>query len=292
MPELGEVTIFSKIVNEAGKNYNFKSISNLSKKNPDIPVTWKEFGIRSESRGKELVIIVFRLGAGEAEEIRVLVNLSMTGIFCFNKTTEPPKYVKLQFITSCTTHSLFFSDQKGWGVWHIAEKGELWSDNRGPDPLTEYDLFRKNVLSNLKAKQFNNCICEALLEQLYFNGIGNYLRAEILFRAGINPFLPARDVLQAIADTEGEEGAKGEDILDLCRSVPQEVVTLGINKYAEDNKKWADWCQCYDKPGMTATKDKNGRMIYHKPEFISVVKSKKVASSSTETSPSKRKKKS
>ncbi|KAI6646002.1 Endonuclease 8-like 1 [Oopsacas minuta] len=285
MPELGEVALFCKIINDAGENFTFNSIMNFSAKNPNIPIKWDEFGIRSECRGKELAIILFGIGAGADAEIRLLVHFSLTGLIFFNKTTEAPKYPKLQFITSCTTHSLFFSDQKGWGVWHIAEKGELWSDNRGPDPLTEYDLFRKNVLSNLKAKQFNNCICEALLEQLYFNGIGNYLRAEILFRAGINPFLPARDVLQAIADTEGEEGAKGEDILDLCRSVPQEVVTLGINKYAEDNKKWADWCQCYDKPGMTATKDKNGRMIYHKPEFIRVVKSKKVASSSTPSKP-------
>lgn len=48
------------------------------------------------------------------------------------------------------------------------------------------------------------------MEQLFFNGIGNYLRAEILFRAGIDPFLPAREVLQAIADTEEQDGAKGE----------------------------------------------------------------------------------
>ena len=28
----------------------------------------------------------------------------------------------------------------------------MWSENRGPDPTSEYDVFRKNVLSNLKAK--------------------------------------------------------------------------------------------------------------------------------------------
>ena len=82
----------------------------------------------------------------------------------------------------------------------------------------------------------------------------------------------------------------GEDILDLCRSVPLEVVTLGINKYADDNKKWADWCQCYDKPGMVSTKDKGGRMIWHRPEFAPVEKGTKVASSSTAKSPAKKKK--
>jgi formamidopyrimidine-DNA glycosylase len=33
---------------------------------------------------------------------------------------------------------------------------------------------------------FDSPICEVLLDQQYFNGIGNYLRAEILGRAGIN----------------------------------------------------------------------------------------------------------
>ena len=34
----------------------------------------------------------------------------------------------------------------------MAEGGKMWSANRGPDPITEYELFRKNILSNLKAK--------------------------------------------------------------------------------------------------------------------------------------------
>lgn len=41
---------------------------------------------------------------------------------------------------------------------------------------------RQNVLSNLKDKAFDRPICETMLNQKYFNGIGNYLRAEILYR--------------------------------------------------------------------------------------------------------------
>jgi hypothetical protein len=39
-----------------------------------------------------------------------------------------------------------------------------------------------------QASVFNRPVCEVLLNQQYFNGIGNYLRAEILFRAGVPPF--------------------------------------------------------------------------------------------------------
>ena len=37
-------------------------------------------------------------------------------------------------------------------------------------------------MENLDASAFNKPICEALLNQKYFNGIGNYLRAEVLYR--------------------------------------------------------------------------------------------------------------
>lgn len=40
------------------------------------------------------------------------------------------------------------------------------------------------MLKNLDDRAFDKPICEALLNQKYFNGIGNYLRAEILFRYG------------------------------------------------------------------------------------------------------------
>lgn len=42
---------------------------------------------------------------------------------------------------------------------------------------------RENVLRNLSDKAFDRPICEALLDQRFFNGIGNYLRAEILYRS-------------------------------------------------------------------------------------------------------------
>lgn len=46
---------------------------------------------------------------------------------------------------------------------------------------------RENVLRNLADKAFDQPICEALLDQRFFNGIGNYLRAEILYRSAGRP---------------------------------------------------------------------------------------------------------
>ena len=66
-----------------------------------------------------------------------------------------------------------------FGKWKVSDS---FSSNRGPDPVREYELFRKNILTNLHSKTFKKPICEVLNDQMYFNGIGNYLRAEILYR--------------------------------------------------------------------------------------------------------------
>jgi hypothetical protein len=71
---------------------------------------------------------------------------------------------------------------------------------RDPEEPVCIDLFwQKPVFTSLhlkypvhvvppQASVFSRPVCEVLLNQQYFNGIGNYLRAEILFRAGIPPF--------------------------------------------------------------------------------------------------------
>ena len=87
---------------------------------------------------------------------------------------------------------LLYVFYRRFGVWKI--NGD-WGTDRGPDSITQYPEFRSNILENLNDSAFNKAICETLLNQKYFNGIGNYLRAEILFRLKIPPFTKARDVL-------------------------------------------------------------------------------------------------
>lgn len=96
---------------------------------------------------------------------------------------------------------------------------------------------RENVLRNLADKTFDRPICEALLDQRFFNGIGNYLRAEILFRLRIRPFEKARTVLQALQQRRLSPTLtlsqkirvklQNPDLLELCHLVPKEVVQLG-----------------------------------------------------------------
>ena len=76
----------------------------------------------------------------------------------------------------------------------------MWSKDRAPDPMFEYEEFRSNVLDNLTDRIFNKPLCEVMHNQKYFNGIGNYLRAEIIFRLvpNKNMFFADRKVHRAL----------------------------------------------------------------------------------------------
>jgi formamidopyrimidine-DNA glycosylase len=50
---------------------------------------------------------------------------------------------------------------------------------RGPDPVLEWDAFAQNVRDGVASRRLHGEIGSALLDQAYFNGVGNYLRAEL-----------------------------------------------------------------------------------------------------------------
>lgn len=85
-------------------------------------------------------------------------------------------------------------------IWQVGRLSE-W---RSPDPLWEEAQWRSRFedAEALRAPAFDYAIAETLLDQAYFNGVGNYLRAEILDAADRTPpFATARRLL-AQSDTK------------------------------------------------------------------------------------------
>ena len=62
----------------------------------------------------------------------------------------------------------------------------------------------------MEDKAFDRPLCETMLNQKYFNGVGNYLRAEVLYRLKIRPFEKARTVLAPLAVKVENNGDSGE----------------------------------------------------------------------------------
>ena len=277
MPEGPELHLASRLINSVCSNRIFTGKvvkSEVSTKNPDIPWNEDSYIISSIARGKEVIVNLTTISEKTSKKqksrsVNILFRFGMSGKFSFDPVDEMKKHAHLNFFTKQEGMVLSFVDYRRFGRWELTSD---WGKERGPCLITEYELFRKNVLGNLKDKAFNRPICEAMLNQKFFNGIGNYLRAEILFRCKIPPFSCARTVLENLV-TKKEDHIKVKqeipDILELCHLLPLEVVNLSGNTgfevdpaEAKDASEFSNWLQCYYNPSMKNLVDHNSRTIW------------------------------
>ncbi|NXS58304.1 NEIL1 Endonuclease, partial [Brachypteracias leptosomus] len=249
-------------------------------KGPEVPFFSEAYGITATARGKELRLTLAPLGPGEPQHL--VFRFGMSGSFRLCPAAQLPRHAHLRFLTGETPpRALCFVDVRRFGSWRL---GDAWQPDRGPCVLTEYQAFRENVLKNLDDRAFDKPICEALLNQKFFNGIGNYLRSEILYRLKIPPFEKARTVLEALKDQEQARTKnpsltlskklklkrENPDLLELCHSVPMEVIAAEKNLFdPSDSDNYAafkNWLQCYLVPGMSSLRDHNGRTVWFQGE--------------------------
>ena len=262
MPELAELRLTADYINKCShgegpgihytkieKNPNHKGTHCIT---PESPKDY--FSLSAESRGKELIVYI-----KEGNNVTPLrMSMGMSGHFELTNTGQESKHAHLKFYRKDGT-TLSFVDVRRFGKW---KAGETWSTNRGPDPTTEADEFKYNILKNLDKKVFDHPIHLVLMNQKYFNGIGNYLRAEILYRLPlIDPFMEARTVIE-----------KYPKLIELCTIIPRKAYALGggqlkdwENPFKTDKEKMEKFIKCYHNPAMAWCKDKNGRRFWFDP---------------------------
>ena len=265
MPELAELRLTADYINQHGNDVEYVNIEkNPQHKGVELDIPFKYFKLAAESRGKELVV-VFK-DSNSDKFIPVKMNMGMSGHFHLTNTGKESKHAHLKFYRKDGT-TLSFVDVRRFGKW---KQGEWWSSDRGPDPTQQFQDFVRNIKNNLHKKDFDKPICEVLMNQRWFNGIGNYLRAEILYRMDINPFMSAREAL-----------TKHTGIFSLCRTIPETAYLLGGGELKDwknpfyfetidDVKKgWEDFMLCYGKPGMATILDNNGkgRRLWYNPKW-------------------------
>lgn len=307
MPEGPELHLASLFVNRMCKGVVFSGSVEKSEvsKSPEVPFTCSAYRISATSRGKEVRVTLTPIKSEDnaskhqktcrgkkvadsienQEPMDVVFRFGMSGFFRFTPENEVPKHAHLRFYTREEPphrQVLSYVDVRRFGSW---QPNGTWQPDRGPCIMFEYDSFRENVLANLADKAFDRPICEVLLNQKYFNGIGNYLRAEILFRLSIPPFVKARTVLEGLQVESKDDikkevkkedeskpqikgGKKGApDLLTLCHTVPLEVVKMGGKGYDPEKNDYSDfeaWLQCYYVDGMKSIRDHNGRTMWFK----------------------------
>lgn len=258
MPELAELKLTADYINSNCGNIKHVNV----KKNPvhkgdELDISFTEFTIAAESRGKELLL--WLKDSNSDQFITLQMTMGMSGHFQVTNTGQEHKHAHLKFYRKDGT-TLSFVDVRRFGNW---KQGITWKANRGPDPTNEPREFFLNIMTNLTNRAFKKPLYEVLMDQKYFNGIGNYLRAEIIYRAeDVDPFLPA-----------AQQIAKYPKILQLCEDVPNLAYARGGGSIKDWKNPFTDdysesFFLCYgNKEDMDSRKDKNGRTFWYDPKW-------------------------
>uniref|UniRef100_A0A8C3VHZ1 Nei like DNA glycosylase 1 n=1 Tax=Catharus ustulatus TaxID=91951 RepID=A0A8C3VHZ1_CATUS len=278
MPECPELHLAGRFINGTCGALVFAGGVERSPvgRGPEVPFRCEAYSISAIARGKELRLTLSALDPAAGPPPQDLVfRFGMSGSFRLCPAAELPRHAHLRFLTrESPPRALCFVDPRRFGSWRL---GDAWQPERGPCVISEYQAFRENVLKNLDDRAFDKPICEVLLNQKYFNGIGNYLRAEILYRLKIPPFEKARTMLEALKEQEMRKKdpsltlrkkvklrQENPDLLELCHTVPKEVISAELfdPEHSDNYAAFKNWLQCYLVPGMSSLRDHNGRTIW------------------------------
>lgn len=246
MPELAEIRIMAEFINERAGGRVFTNIrkSTVSKVKTPLKNPYNDnFRIEAKSRGKELKLdLISRSG----EKTPLSCSMGMSGHWAIHSTSDEVKHAHLMF-DSIDGTTLCLVDVRRFAKWKWSD----WNLGRGPDPTNEHTQFIDNIYGHIDHKSFNASIGSVLMNQAWFNGIGNYLRSTILYKADQNPFQIAREAI-----------FENPKILDLCQSIPLEAYQLGggqlkdwENPFKIERQSFREWvfyakgCSCVDESG-------------------------------------------
>ena len=257
MPEISEVRITSEFVtrkNEKRKIVDVEYLqSNKLKEIENIDVIGKT--LSATSRGKEMKLFF--------DNEPVVITLGMSG--GFKNFTEPSDDSNKHWKHS---HIRFKMDDGEYFTWCDIRRfgkslGKDWNENRGPDLFDDEEGFRKHILQNIEHRDFKKPAHEQLMNQKWWNGIGNYLRAEILGKWGQNPFQPIRNLVQ-------QDGFLDHVISQVHWSYKlgggQLYTWMNENESAIDfGLTWNDWMQFYGR--RENMKDKQKRTFWYDKKF-------------------------
>jgi len=256
MPELAEIKIMSDYINHHSKKRKFTKLYHVEKgNNPIDSELIEDFEVIANSFGKELQLKT----KNDNKELDFSVFMGMSGNWKFVPTEKwnDTRFVRMRIDTNDGNSLLLYGSYMGPKY----RLGSFTGVKRGPDPTKQFDEFKNNVLSNLKLKAFDKPICEVLLNQKYFNGIGNYLRSTILYYINVNPFECARTII-----------LENPDILEFCRDIPIKAYVLNggqlsdwTNPFDSDYEEFKKWV--FYQKGLSC-KDSTGRTFWYDEKWL------------------------
>ncbi|MFG2228190.1 Fpg/Nei family DNA glycosylase [Streptomyces sp. NPDC048644] len=143
----------------------------------------------AEAHGKHLF-----LGFGPVGWIHI--HLGLFGKLGFGTAPAPPPTDTVRLRLANQTHHADLRGPTTCALITDAEKQAI-HDRLGPDPLRPADDGERAWRRITRSR---TTIAALLLDQKIIAGVGNVYRAEVLFRHGIDPYLPGRDLTRATWD--------------------------------------------------------------------------------------------
>lgn len=214
----------------------------------------KYFQVLSSSRYKECVVDVnqklidIRVEGKYTffllEKYVIRIHYGMEGNLVSEKTKH--SHIILHF-----EKPIYFHDTRKFGTFSVMKYSEYI------DSLKHNDMFEidfDTFVINLRKK--NSEVCGVLLDQNYISGIGNYLRAEILYEANVYPGKYTRDLTHT----------ELVSIFNAMKSIGKESLSKGgctIKSYKSiDGLSGRYVCKAYGV--LNKYKFKDGRTMYWK----------------------------
>ncbi|WP_217145459.1 Fpg/Nei family DNA glycosylase [Streptomyces sp. AC627_RSS907] len=155
---------------------------------------------RTEAHGKHLF-----LGFRPAEWVHI--HLGLFGKVTFGQTPAPPPTDTVRLRLADDTAYVDLRGPTTCALITDAEKQAI-HDRLGPDPLRP-DADPRAAYRRVSRSR--TTVAALLMDQKVIAGVGNVYRAEVLFRHGIDPYRPGRDI------TPAEWDAIWRDLAELMR---------------------------------------------------------------------------
>jgi formamidopyrimidine-DNA glycosylase len=260
MPEICEVRGFAQVVQTHSGPYS-SVLKCEGHRCEDIRPLFTPFLCSAKARGKEMMLSIIEVNGDGRMYLRFLFGL--TGSFQFIPPNEDILKHSHLIFTDENGGRLCFVDPRRFGSWQVVKSDEEWSKDRSPDLLSEFDAFALNLAKRFETKKhtrfFTKPICEVLLDQTLFNGIGNYLRAEILNHSLIHPFTPTNTVFADLTI----ENCISHPFLLSCKTVSERFLVVDYEKIKEITTT-------YGQKSSQKCKDRTGRTIWWVEENVSM----------------------
>lgn len=198
MPEGPECKIIAEKLNKSLKNkilHNIVFYPNSRYVKHNFPEKYQNFKEKLPLKISSVNVKGKLLWFDFGNDIKMLNTLGMSGIWTYNKE----KHCDIEFVYTDeekNQNSIFFKDVRHFGtIKFLLDKPSFDKKIKsiGPDVLSK-DFITFEQFNNLLDKYGEYDLPKILMNQSKISGIGNYLKAEILYCSQINPFTLIKDL--------------------------------------------------------------------------------------------------